>query len=335
MTTILITGANGFVGSHALEALSNEPGLNLIAACRNREALAPGFSGEVREGDLRDAAYLRSLFKGVDVLVNAAAWTAAWGHKRESERYFYQPSLTLIDAAIAAGVKRMINISTTSAAAPDHAADPMSHGILRNRWPHLNNVIRIEEYLRKRASGSFTVVNLRCGTFAGNRYGLGMLPILLPRLKTHLVPWVAGGRTSAPLTDGRDIAQAIRLACSAQLSGYESFNIVGPEVPTVREVITLLHDEFGYPKPHFGVPFFIAYPFARLMELLDPIVPWEPLVTRSIVHLLEEVNADNRRAEKMLDYRPQVHWKEAVRTTVNEMKQRQLAAMPMAKPIVK
>jgi len=31
--------------------------------------------------------------------------------------------------------------------------------------------------------------------------------------------------------------------------------VVGPEVPTVREVITFLHDEYGLPKPHFGVPF--------------------------------------------------------------------------------
>ncbi|MDH5784517.1 MAG: NAD(P)-dependent oxidoreductase [Chromatiales bacterium] len=334
MTTVLITGANGFVGSHALEAMGNEPSLKLIAACRDRTKLLCGFNGEVREGDIRDPAYLDTLFQGVDVLVNCAAWTAAWGHERESEKYFYRPSLKLIDMAIAAGVRRIVNISTTSAAAPDNSADPMSHGIIRSRWPHLNNVIRIENHLRQRADEALTVVNLRFGTFAGARYGLGMLPLLLPRLKTHLVPWVAGGKTSAPLIDGKDIGQAITLASKAELTGYQGFNIVGPEVPTVREVLTLLHDELGYPKPHFGVPFFIAYPFARLMELLDPIVPWEPLVTRSIIHLLEEVDADNGRAEKILGYRPQVHWKDSVRATVNEMKQRQHKAMSMTKPIV-
>lgn len=333
MITVLVTGANGFVGSHAIEQMMGDGELRVIAACRDHSKLPPSFSGECRVGDIRDEHYLRSLFADVDVLVNAAAWTSAWGHRGESERYFYQPTLRLIDGAIAAGVKRIINISTTSAAAPDHSADPMSHGIIRNRWPHLNNVIRIEEHLRERASSSLCVVNLRFGTFAGNRYGLGMLPLLLPRLKTHLVPWVVGGKTSAPLTDGRDIGQAIHLAVHAQLSGYQSFNIVGPEVPTVREVITLLHDEFGYPKPHFSVPFAIAYPFAWLMEKIDPIVPWEPLVTRSIIHLLEEVNADNGRAEKMLGYTPRHHWKEAVRATVNEMKQRQSGAMPMTKPI--
>jgi nucleoside-diphosphate-sugar epimerase len=161
-----------------------------------------------------------------------------------------------------------------------------------------------------------------------------MLPLLIPRLKTHLVPWVAGGKTSAPLIDGRDIGQAIALSVKSDLHGYQSFNIVGPQVPTMREVITFLHKEFGYPKPHFSVPFFVAYPFARLMELLDPFVPWEPLVTRSIVHLLEEVNADNTLAQKYLGYQPVHDWKDSVRAQVAEMNDRQQKPMRMTKPVL-
>ena len=333
MKKVLVTGANGFVGSHAIETMMADGEIELIAACRNRRKLLPGFSGEVREGDLRDGAYLDHLLRDVDVLVHAAAWTSAWGHASESRAHFLEPTRRLIDRAIAAGVKKIVNVSSTSAAAPDLSVDPMSRGIIRGRWPHLDNVIRIEDLLREKAGPTLTVVNLRFGIFAGHRYGLGILPLLLPRLKTHLVPWVAGGRTSAPLVDGRDVGHALRLAAKAELEGYQGFNIVGPEVPTVRELIIFLHDEFGYPQPHFGVPFFVAYPFGRLMELLDPVVPWEPLVTRSIVHLLEEVHADNSRAERLLGYRPGHHWKEAVRATVAEMRVRQLAPMPMVKPI--
>jgi nucleoside-diphosphate-sugar epimerase len=161
-----------------------------------------------------------------------------------------------------------------------------------------------------------------------------MLPLLLPRLKTHLVPWVAGGHTSAPLIDGRDIGSAIRLSVLAEIGGFESFNVVGPEVPTVREVLSFVHEEYGYPKPHFGVPFSIAYPFARAMELLDPFAPWEPLVTRSIVHLLEETSVDNSRASNMLGYNPKHHWKDAVRATIDEMNVRQLRPMRMTKSVV-
>lgn len=333
MQTILVTGATGFVGSHALEALGATQGARLIAACRDRSRLIPGFADEVREGDLRDADYLERLLDGVDVVCHAAAWSSIWGHARQSRELFLRPSEALVEAAIKAGVKRFVNVSTTSAAAPENAADPMSRGIRRPLWPHLCNVVAIEDLLRDRAAARMTVVNMRLGIYAGQRYALGVLPILLPRLKTHLVPWVAGGRTGLPLIDGRDAGRALALACTASgLSGYQGFNAVGPEVPTVREVIGFLHDEFAYPRPHFSVPFPAAYAFGWLMEKLDPVVPWEPLVTRSIVHLLEETGADNARAQALLGYRPRHAWRDAIRLQLEEMAVRQIRPMPMARP---
>jgi len=334
MKKVLVTGANGFVGSHILEALQQCDDVQVVAACRDASRLPAGFRGEVRAGDLRDAGYRKALVEGVDVVCHAAAWSSLWGHSEESRRLFLEPGLALIAEAQAAGVKRFVNTSTTSAAAPNHSADPMSRGIRRPLWPHLCNVVAIEDALRERAGPSFQVVNLRLGIFAGQRYALGLLPILAPRLKTHLVPWVAGGRTSLPITDGRDIGQAFALAATAEgLADYEGFNIVGPEVPTVRQVIGLLHEEYGLPLPHFGVPFALAYPFAWLMEKLDPVVPWEPLVTRSIIHLMEEVRADNAKAERLLGYRPAHPWREAIRTQMREMQVRQTRPMRMAKPV--
>ncbi len=331
--TVLVTGATGFVGGHVLEALAAQEGVKVIAACRDAGRLPKGYSGEVRAGDLRDAGYLKSMLAGVEVVCHAAAWTSLWGHAEDSRRLFLEPGLALIRAARTAGVKRFINTSTTSAAAPAHSADPMSRGVPRAFWPHLGNVIALEDTLRDAADPDFQAINLRLGVFAGHRYGLGLLPILAPRLKTHLVPWVAGGRTSLPVIDGRDIGQAFARAATAPgLANYESFNIVGPQVPTVREVITLLHEEFGLPKPHFGVPFAIAYPFAWLMEKLDPVVPWEPLVTRSIIHLMEEVGVDNGKAERLLGYRPVHDWREAVRGQMAEMAVRQTRPMAMARP---
>lgn len=332
--TVVVTGASGFVGSHVLEALQQRGDVQVIAACRDRKKLPPGFHGQVREGDLRDMRYREVVVKGVDVLCHAAAWSSLWGHAASSRALFLEPTLALIENARAAGVSRFVNTSTTSVASPERSGDPQSKGIMRSLWPHLCNVVRIENALRDVASANFHVVNLRLGIFAGHRYSLGLLPILAPRLKTHLVPWVSGGRTSLPIIDGRDIGQAFALAATAcGLSDYEGFNIVGPEIPTVRQVITLLHEEFDLPLPHFSVPFVIAYPFAWLMEKLDPIVPWEPLVTRSIVHLMEEVHADNTKAAQWLGYQPVHSWREAIRAQMQEMAVRQTKPMSMVRPM--
>jgi len=334
MKTILVTGANGFIGSHTLHWLSQQQDIKLIAACRDKKKLSGDFHGEVREGDYRDKDYLTTLLQGVDVVINAMAWTSLWGYKEASDSSFYQPTIKLIDQYLQSDASRFINLSTTSAAAPDQSSDALSTGIPRPFWPHLCNVIKIENYLRDHASDNKTVVNMRLGLFVGERYSLGLLPILLPRLKTHLVPWVSNGKTSMPIADGRDYGQAMaRAALANDLQSYEAFNIAGKEIPTVRDVIQFIHKEFSYPKPHFGVPFFGAYAFAWLMEKIDPIVPWEPLITRSIVHLLEETNINNEQAIKRLGYHPQYDWREAVRLQIAEMEQRQLKPMSMVKPL--
>lgn len=333
MKRVLVTGATGFVGSHVLEALGERGDVEIIAACRDRSKLPDVAASEVVEGDLRDESYVKRLVEGVGSVCHCAAWTALYGYAERSDALFLQPSLRLVQAAREQGVGRFVFISTTSAAAPDASADPMSPGIRRAFWPHLSNVVQIEDQLRAVAGKEFCAVNLRLGLFAGRRYGLGLLPILLPRLKTHLVPWVDGGRSGMPIVDGRDIGQAVALAATAEgLSGYQGFNVVGPEVPSVREVIEYLHRRHGSPQPHFGVPFALAYPFAWLMEKLDPVVTWDPLVTRSIVHLLEETSADNTRAQSVLGYRPRYHWKEAVDAQLEEMARRQKLPMRMHVP---
>jgi nucleoside-diphosphate-sugar epimerase len=331
---VLVTGATGFVGSHCLESLAKYPEVEAIAACRDRSRLPASFRGEVKVGDLLNNDYLEGLTQGVDVVIHAAAWTSLWGHRKESEELFLGPSLSLIEAARRHGVKRFVFISTVSAAAPGNSSDPMSRGVKRSYWPHEANVVAIEERLREVAGENFCAVNLRLGLFAGSRYALGLLPILAPRLKTHLVPWVVGGSTGMAITDGRDIGQCAALAATVSgLKGFEAFNVVGPEVPRVRDVIDYLHQRHGLPRPHFSVNFPIAFAFAWLMEKLDPVVPWEPLVTRSIIHLLQETAADNKRAERELGYRPRYHWKQAIDIQMAEMATQQAKAMSMARPL--
>jgi len=333
--SILVTGASGFVGSHVLEELIQigHKDLHIIAACRDRRKLIPEFSGEVREGDLRDSAYLDRVLAGADIVIHCAAWTSLWGKRIESEELFLKPTLALFDKALEWKVKRFVFISTTSAASPGYSANADNPGIPRRYWPHLNNVIKIENTMRENLHRGMSMVNLRLGLFAGERYALGLLPILLPRLKTRLVPWVAGGKTGLPIVSGKDIGQAVvRAAVVPGLASYESFNIVGPEVPTAREVIDYISDHFAYPKPLFSVPFPVAYSFAWLMEILDRLVPWEPLVTRSIIHLLEETDASNDKAREKLGYSPEIHWKQAVHNQIEAMQRNDFKGMKMYRP---
>jgi len=179
-----------------------------------------------------------------------------------------------------------------------------------------------------------SMVALRLGHFVAERYGLGMLPILLPRLRSHLMPWVAKGRTTLPLIAGRDVGRAMALAAVRKgLDGYTAVDAVGKERPTAREVFRFLHEACGYPLPHFGVSFPVAYGFARLMETVSRVTPWDPFITCSVVLLLEEIAADSDDARRLLGYEPQVHWKDAIRAQLAGMRRNRVTGLPMARPL--
>jgi len=323
MKTVLVTGATGFLGSHVLEALMPNTNINLIAACRNPDNLIPYFKGEIRQGDLTDNTYIKQLTKGIDVICHTAAWTSLWAHRKDEERLYREPTKALIDAAINSNIKRFIFDSSVVVSGPPrdgNAIDDNEPAKHPGVWPHMDIVVDIENYMKHRSDKGTTMISLRCGHFAGERFNLGFLSLLLPRLKTHMVPWISGGKTRVPLVDGRDVGDAYALSATVDgLKGFESFNICGLSFPTIREVINFLHTEADVPRPHFNVPLSVAYIFGWLMEKINPILPGDPFLTRGIVYLAEDWYAPSDLAKKRLGYEPKINWKTAIRRQLKDM----------------
>lgn len=167
------------------------------------------------------------------------------------------------------------------------------------------------------------MIVLRLGHFVGRGNGMGMLGALVPRLRTRLVPWLAGGRSRLPLVADSDLGRAFALAATATgLSDFETFNICGPSFPTAREVIELVAERCGVPRPRVSVPFALGYAFGWLMEKLHPILPGRaPFLTRSLVHVSEDWHCSTERAEQLLGYWPQKSWREAAIESLDELGQ--------------
>ena len=321
---VLVTGATGFLGGNILQALMARDEVQVVAACRDPRKLPKSFSGEVREGDLMDAKYRRTVVRDVDVVCHAASWASLWGHRQLERERYYEPTCRLIDAAIDQNVGRFILTSTVAVNAVAKKSQPLDDfgvtGYVKY-WPHLNMLIDVDSYMRARATPAQQMVTLRLGNFVGRGNRLGLLPVLVPRLKTHLVPWLAGGRKRMPLVADTDLGQAYALAAVAKgLLDYESFNICGAEFPTMREVLNLIAQETGVPLPHFSVPYPVGYLFGWMLETLNPVLPGYPFLTRSIVHLSEEWLAPNDYAKTKLGYRPRKDWRSAVREHLAEIK---------------
>lgn len=322
---ILVTGATGFLGINILKAFAKHDQVTVVAACRDKNRLPEFFKGEVREGDLRDPAYRQSLVKDIDIICHAGTWAAMWGHDTQEKENFYQPTTDLIEQAIGAGVKRFLMTSTVAIAKvtkDGSVIDDFSQPTYTGLWPHLDRLVDIDAYMKANAHRGMQMVAMRLGHFVGAGNKLGLVPALVPRLKTYMVPWLAGGNSRLPLVADSDLASSyVAAAFADDLQEYESFNICGASFPTTREVIEYAASRAGTPKPLFSVPYPVGYLFAWLMEKLSPVLPGKsPFLTRSIVHLAEEWVCDTEYAKKKLGYDPQKDWKTAMNEALDELK---------------
>lgn len=315
---VLVTGATGFLGSHVLKALTADARVEPIAACRHPQKLPTGYAGEVRHGDLLDADYRRALVNDIDVFCHAGTWASLWGHRRLERDRFFEPALDLVQLSIANGVQRFIMASSVAIAAPARNGLPVDNFSPTPRtgfWPHLDYLIELDGAMRDLSRHGTQMLTLRLGHFVGVGNRLGLIPALVPRLKTHLVPWLARGSGRLPLVAGTDLGQAfVRATVAEKLADYESFNICGADFPTLREVIEYVASIAACPVPFYNVPYSVGYGFAWLMEALEPILPGSsPFLTRSIVRLSEDWICSNQYAQAKLGYIPKENWRVAVR----------------------
>lgn len=134
-----------------------------------------------------------------------------WNHREAERTSFFEPTRDLIDSAIRSGVRRFVFANTVAIAAKvgdarpiDDFAPPRPTGY----WPHLDRLIEIGAYMRANSGRGMQMVNLRLGAFIGAGNRLGLVPALTPRLRTYLVPWLAGGRKRQALVADTDLGQA-------------------------------------------------------------------------------------------------------------------------------
>jgi dihydroflavonol-4-reductase len=151
---ILVTGATGFVGSHAVAALAAAGHeLRVLARTPSRvpAALDPfGVTPEIFEGDMTDPVAVAAAVAGCDAVVHAAAQIGVGGGDGgPAGEVNVEGVRTVIGAAIEAGVKRVVYTSSLTVHVPtDDPVITLDSPLANPLSPYGHSKVQCEELVR-------------------------------------------------------------------------------------------------------------------------------------------------------------------------------------------
>ncbi len=115
--SVFVTGATGFIGRHTVEALRGA-GHQVRALCRSAEPGLAALGADIVRGDVLDQRLVHEAVKGVDVVVHGAGLVSRNVDDASTMlRLHVNGTRNVVGAAAAAGVRRVVHLSTSGTVA--------------------------------------------------------------------------------------------------------------------------------------------------------------------------------------------------------------------------
>lgn len=257
MTTqrIVVLGGTGFVGSYLVPRLVAD-GHRLTLLSRNREsrrdmAVLPGVT--IRSADVYDDAMLRKHLEGADAVINLIGILNPQG-QHTFQRVYLDLTRRLIDACKATGVKRLHQMSSLK------AGQGLSQ-YLKTRGE--------AETLVKASPLNWTIYQPSVIFGAGDGLVTRFASLLR---KVPVLPLARANSRLAP-TYVNDVAEAIaRCVADDKPSARRSFELYGPEVLTLGEIVSAIRDAAGLRTAIMPLPDSLG----RLQAQIAGMLPGKP-----------------------------------------------------------
>jgi nucleoside-diphosphate-sugar epimerase len=305
-----ISGGGGFLGLHlARRLLADGARVRTLDVAPLDDAGLEVAVEEVR-GDVRDPAAARSLVAGADVLVHAAAALPIQASRASIFAVNVTGTTILLEAALAAGVRRVVFISSTAVyGVPDlHpiSEDAPLHGV----GHYGESKIVAETVCRDFARRGLETAIVRPKTFVGAER-LGVFEILFDWIREgRRIPILGDGSNRYQLLGVEDLVDAIVRAAGADVAG-EALNVGATEFGTVRSDLEALIRHAGSASRLRPVPARPAEVALRALELLrvSPLAEWHYRTAH------RDSFVDVSKAQRLLSWAPRLSNERALTET--------------------
>lgn len=322
----LVTGGTGLLGSHFVEQLRlrDRPVRAIVRAGSNTKWLETQ-DVEMVTGDLADAESLRKACEGATCIYHAAARVGDWGPWHEFQEYTINGTQRLVDAAIDAGVRRFIHVSSVSAYGHgnDHGRildenDPLGADLYH--WAYYSRAkVAAEEIVWKaQREGKLDVTVIRPSWIYGIR-DRATIARQVKAFRTGEMKIIGDGKNRINVVNASNVAVGAILAADSDKAIGEGYNCSTDGELTLEGYYNAIADALGVPRPTKHVPYKVAYGLAFILECVGHLIRKKtpPLVTRYSVWLMGRrcfFSADKARRE--LGWEPAISYEEGIPATV-------------------
>lgn len=309
---MLITGAAGFIGSAAARAAlrAGYPVRLLVRDTSPRRNLT-GLDAEIAEGDMRDGAAVGRALAGVRWLLHVAADYRLWARDPgQIARNNIEGTATVMQAALAAGVERVVYTSSVatlrvdpSAASSDEEVPLAVHEAI---GAYKRSKVEAERLVERMvAFQDLPAVIVNPSTPIGARD-------VKPTPTGRIVVEAARGRmpayveTGLNLVDVEDVAKGHLLALERGQVGERY--ILGGENVMLRELLGEIAELSGRRAPRLRLPVAPLVPLAHAAEALARLRGKEPFLTvDGLAMSRNRMYFSSDKARRELGYRPGPH----------------------------
>lgn len=317
---VVVTGANGFVGAALCRKLL-EKGETVRGLVRETSdlSLLEGCDITLSYGSLHDAASVRSAVEGADLVFHAAAAVTDWGSLDYFRSVNVEGTRNVLDAAAAAGTKRVVLVSSVAVHSFIDARNMNEHSPQHpTSYPYCQTKREAEELaMTYHRDGKTEVVIARPGDVwgPGDRTSLLKMRSMLER---GSMGYIAGGHTLGAFSYIENLADGIILCGYKPEAAGEVFIITDGTEMTWRTYFEKLTRAIGVPRPRFSLHASIAWAAASFLEAVYRLfrISSRPPLTRYLVdHMQCDTHFSIAKIQNMLGYMPAVDTDEGIRRT--------------------
>lgn len=265
---VLLTGANGFVGSHVLDSLQARgvPTAILLRSSADTSFIQQHLASvEVRAGSISHLESVQAATSGITHVIHCAGLTKA---RSAAEFYDINQGGTrnmVLATNAQPGIQRFVHVSSLAAAGPANATNPARE----DDAPH-----PVSTYGKSKLAGE-TEVRQTCRTdFAIIRppavYGPRDRAFLslFKAISSHLLPRTNAGQALS-LVFVKDLAEAIVTCLAHPNATRKTYFAAAPEVTNAREMAEVIAAQLGKWTLPLPLPPALLWPVCLFQECLS------------------------------------------------------------------